>query len=138
MLYKDLIEKAMTMLDESDDLYVDMVNELDSWNGYSDGFRAYNMADLDDLFCGASASNLLKAVNGNNFNLNDDYFADTIYGLESIATFADMVTWYKDHTDTGELLDNIIDYYNHLYFYDHEFESIINDIVNYTEEDMTA
>ena len=60
---------------------------------------------------------------------------DTIYGLESTDSMTDI---YRDNVDTGELLDEIIDKQNHIYFNDSEFEDLIDSIVNYSEDDDEA
>lgn len=132
MLYSEMVEKAIEMLNDNDDLFIDMVNELDCYMGFADGFRAYSMWDLDDLFCDDKVSDFLKRIDMTSFNLNDEYFIDTIYGLQSCD---DISTHYHDNVDTGELLDNIIQYYNHIYFNDSDFEELIDSIVNYSDDE---
>lgn len=131
MTYDEMMTKALEMLENDGDLFVEMVDELDSWDGFADGYKVYNMCDLDELFYDCKVSEFLgKLADG--FDLNDDYFADTIYGLESIA---DKEDYYRDNFDCGEVLDNVISNYNHLYISDSEFEELIDAIVNYNEED---
>ena len=48
--YEEMMNKAVEMLKENDELFVDMVNELDSWNGFADGYRGFPMDELDELF----------------------------------------------------------------------------------------
>lgn len=122
--YDVLVKEAIEELKNNDNLFVDMVNEVDSWNGYADGFRCYPMYELDDLFCGVTVSDFLDKL-GRDFNHNDDYMVDTIYGLESTD---DIVGVYRDNVDEGDLLDQIIEYANHLYFSDSDFEQLISDI----------
>ena len=43
----ELREQAISILDENDSLFCDMVDELDSWCGFADGYRCYSM-DRDD------------------------------------------------------------------------------------------
>lgn len=130
MTYSEMIKKALKMLNTDGELFVDMVNELDSWDGFADGFRAYPMWELDDLFCDCKVSEFLgKLADG--FNLRDEYMVDTIYGLDSTN---DIEGLYRDNIDAGELLDNIIEYSNHLYFNNSEFEDLVSDIVNYSDE----
>ena len=132
--YQQLISEALEILNNDDEIFCDMVNELDAWNGYADGFRCYYMEDLDELFCDCKVSEFLDKI-GRDFNHNDRFFVDTIYGLESTDSMADT---YRDNVDTGELLDEIIDKKNHIYFNDSEFEDLIDSIVNYSEDDDEA
>ncbi len=131
MKYEELINKAIEELKNDDDLFVDMVNELDSWNGFADGFRGFPMDELDELFYDCKVSDFLDKL-GSHFDHNDDYFIDTIYGLESTD---DLAEHYRDNVDEGELLDNIIENENHLYFNDSDFEELIQEIVNYDEDE---
>lgn len=133
MLYKELIEKAMEELNNNDELFVEMVNELDSWNGFADGYRAFPMYELDELFSGCSVSEFLDKL-ASGFNHNDEYLVDTIWGIDSTNDIAEL---YRENTDAGEVLDEIINHYNHIYFSDSEFGELISDIVNY-EGDETA
>lgn len=126
MKYREMIKKAIEMLNEDDDLFVEMVNELDSWNGFADGFRAYPMYELDELFGDCKVSEFLDKL-ASGFNHNDDYMIDTIWGLDSTN---DVAALYRNNVDAGELLDNIIENANHLYFSDSDFEELINDIVD--------
>ena len=128
--YEELINKAMEMLDEDADLFCQMIDELDSWNGYADGFRVFDMYMLDDLYCGKPVSKLLEDINGNHFDLSDDYFIDTIYGLRSIE---DKYTEYADNVEVGELLDDIIENYANLNLDNTKFGELISEIVNYSD-----
>ena len=121
--------QAIEELKNNDELFVDMVNELDSWNGFADGFRCYPMYELDELFAGCSLSDFLDKL-GDNFNVRDEYMVDTIYGLES-TDYPEEV--YRDNVDEGELLDNIIDRVDDLYFSDSDFEELVRNIVDAKE-----
>ena len=131
---EELKEKALNELKENDELFVDMVNEMDSWNGYADGFRAFPMYELDDLFCDCKVSEFLDKL-APSFKLRDEYMIDSIYGLDSTN---DIVAHYRANVWESELLDAIIDNANHIYFNDNDFEELIDDIVNFEEEDETA
>ena len=131
MTYAEMMKKAVYELDHNDDLFVEMVNELDAWNGYADGFRAYPMYELDELFCDCKVSEFLDKL-APGFNLHDEYMVDTIYGLDSTS---DCVELYRDNVDSETLLDDIIDKRNHLYFSDSDFKTLIDEIINYTEND---
>lgn len=127
--YSELITEAIEELKNNDELFVDMVNELDSWNGFADGFRCYPMYELDELFGGCSLSEFLDKL-GEDFNIRDNYIVDTIYGLESTDYPEDV---YRDNVDEGELLDNIIEHVDDIYFSDCDFEELIRNIVDAKE-----
>lgn len=129
--YSDLINEALNVLENDDTVFTDMVNELDSWNGYADGFRCFPMDELDDLFGGCTLSDFLNKL-APDFNYQDEYMIDTIYGLSSTN---DMAAVYRDNVNAGELLDNIIEYKNHLYFYDSDFENLIDEIIKMKGEE---
>ena len=49
--YEDLMNEAKQALIDNDSLFVACIDELDSWNGYADGFRCFDMCELNELFC---------------------------------------------------------------------------------------
>lgn len=130
MDYAALVKAAIDQLEADDDLFISMVNELDSWNGFADGFRAFPMDEINDFYYDVPATQLINDLT-NDFNINDDYFYYSIWGLESTGDVAGL---YRDHADAGEVFDNIIENYNHLYFGNENFESLIDAIVNFEEE----
>lgn len=129
--YEEMMTTALEMLENDGDLFVDMIDELDSWDGFADGYKVYSMDELDELFYDCKVSEFLSKL-ADGFDLNDDYFTDTIYGLESIA---DKEDYYRDNFDCGDVLDHVIDNYNHLYISDSDFDELIDAIVNYSEDD---
>jgi hypothetical protein len=131
MTLENLKEQAIEQLEQNDDLLVDMVDEVDSWNGWADGFRGYSMYELDELFAGVSVSEFLDKL-APGFNHNDTYFIDTIWGIDSTD---DLAAYYRDNIYTSDLLEQIIDNFNHIYFNDDDFEELISAIVNFEEEE---
>ena len=128
-----LRNKAIEELKNNDELFVNVVNELDSWNGFADGFRAYDMDELDDLHHGMTISDFLNVITSD-FNLNDNYFYYSIYGLES----CDYVeTLYRDNTSEDEVLDEIIEnYYDvDLKWINSDFNDLIEEIIEAEEEE---
>lgn len=127
--YEELKQDALQALKDNDDLFVSCVDELDAWNGYADGFRCYDMYMIDDLFCDMKVSNFLNLLG--DFNNRDDYFYDSIYGLQSCNSKVDL---YRDNVWESELLDNIIENYAHidLAWIDSDFAGLIESIAEYT------
>lgn len=135
--YNKLVERAIEMIRTNDDLMIELVDELDACNGYADGFRAYDMCELDDFYSGVSAAKLLEDLTAD-FNKYDEWFYFSIYGLESTDDKADL---YRANTDAGEIFDNVLENLNHLNIYNYDFREIMEEISNYNEdaqEDETA
>lgn len=130
--YEFLMNAALETLKTNDDIFVSCVDDLDSWNGYADGFRAYDMCELDDLHYGMKLSEFLEKITSD-FDIRDNYFYYSIYGLESCD---DKTALYRDNVDEGELLDNLIDRENDLdlAWIDTDFADIIECLANYNEE----
>lgn len=129
---EELRQAAIEMLEEDDDLFVECINELDNWNGFADGYRCYPMYEFNDLFCGVEPLDVIDKISTSAFSTNDNYFVETIYGIESTDFPEDV---YRDNTDEKEVLDNVIDYYNHLSISDSEFNDLVEEIINYEEDE---
>lgn len=129
--YDEMMDKAVEMLKENDELFCDMVNELDSWDGFADGFRAYPMWELDELFGGMKLTDFLNIIT-TDFNPRENYFIDTIWGLESTDWLADH---YRSNVDEEELLENIIENRSHLWISDNEFEELLDEIEEAGDEE---
>lgn len=130
---EQMMEKAMQVLKEDDEIFVRCVDELDSWSGYADGFRCYEMCELDDLHCGMSLHDFLEKLT-DDFKINDEYFYYSIYGLESTN---DKIALYRDNVWESDLLEILIDLYTHLdlEWIDSEFAELIESISEYEEEE---
>lgn len=137
MKLEEMKDAALEMIKNDDDLFCSMIDELDSWNGCADCFRCYDMAELDDLCSGMKISDFLDSLTSS-FCHNDEYFYYSVYGFESTD---DKAALYRDNVYESDLLEEIIDNYNHLYFWNDEFKELIDAIVNYdgdSEESVTA
>ena len=129
--YEEMMDKAVEMLKENDELFCDTVNELDSWNGFADGYRAYPMYELDELFGHMNLTDFLDIIT-EDFRPSDKYFIETIYGLESTDWIADH---YRANVDEEELLENIIENRSHLWINDNEFEELLDEIEEAGDEE---
>ena len=129
MKYDELINEAIEMLDNNDQLFCDLVNELNVYTLFADDFRCWEMCELDDYYYSCKASELINDLT-DDFCINDNYFYFSIYGLESTD---DMVTLYRDNVDTGELLDNVINNYVKIAIYDSDFNNLLDQIIYYEE-----
>ena len=101
----DLREKASDLLDADDDLLIEVVDELDNYNGYADGWRGYPMGFLEELYGEMRLTDFIGKLVKNEFDVSDDYFIETIYGLTSTN---DLAGHYRDNTDNDEIIDRIL------------------------------
>lgn len=66
----------------------EMVFEVNNWDGTLEDYNFYDMEELDELFYDMEPSELLRMVQGGNFNIYDDYFKGNVYGwLESFSDY---------------------------------------------------
>lgn len=89
---------------EKEEQLFEMVACANSWDGSLEEYRTYSMDELDDFLCGLTPSDVLNAVD-KDFNLNDDYFKDTIYGLESLCDY-DVRELILDNSD--EIIETVL------------------------------
>lgn len=118
--YDDLYQKAIEMLTDNEDVFNDMCEELDSWDGFLGDDRYYPMDEFDELLDGRSPLEIAGLVEGCDFNSGDDYFRFTIYGVES-ASEPD----YSSEYSAEDVLDRAIDNCGHLWFSDDDFKDIV-------------
>lgn len=130
--YDELITKALETLKENDELFCYCIEELDAWNGFADGFRCYDMSELDELFGSMPLSKFLDIIT-NDFNARDNYMVDTIYGLSSTDYREDI---YRENVDEGELLDNLMEQYDNIdiSWMDEDFDELLKAIITAKEE----
>lgn len=131
MRYDDLFNKATEMLENDDDLFVECVNELDSWCGFADGFRGYPMWEIDDLFGNIRISEFLDKLSGD-FDHTDDYFVDTIYGISSTN---DLASYYRENLYESDVVERLISDWSNISISDNDLCEIIDSIVNGEYED---
>ena len=125
----DLKKQAEEMLEEDGELLIDIVNELDSQNGFADGWRGYPMFELEEFYGEMPLKDFMQKI-AKGFDVNDDYFIETIYGIESTDDLAD---YYRDHTTMDEVLDRVLDT-PRMYIGNAEFSDLIDEIQEYDED----
>lgn len=127
-LYNEAIEE----LDNNDELFVEMVNQLDWYNGFADGYRCLPMSELDEYFCDKKLTEFLAEITSE-FNLQDNYFYISIWGIESTD---DIVDLYRSNTDSEEVLDEILNLYPRIDIWGYsDFESLIESIILCDDEE---
>ena len=66
--------------DDSD--IIQIVRQVNSWDGSLEEYNFYYMDELDELFCDVKLTDFLSKL-APNFYHGDDGFLDTVYGIES-------------------------------------------------------
>ena len=128
---ENLREKALTMLENDDDLFIECINELDCWNGFADGYRCWSMDEINEFYYDQPATKLLQDLT-DDFNINDSYFYFTIWGLESTDDIAQL---YRNNTTPEEVLDNLIENYPNISIWGFsEFEELLDEHIEELEE----
>ena len=79
------------------------------------------MDELDELYGHMNLGDFLNHITSD-FDHNDNYFYETIYGLESCD---DEAEHYRDCTTNEEVLDALIDNYNHVSLSDTTFDGLV-------------
>lgn len=128
--YEELVSKAIDMLKEDDDLFCSMVNELISWNGFID-VECFPMEELDDILYGKKPSEVIDLIN-DDFNIRDNYFYWDMWGLHSTDYMEDV---YRDNTTAEEVFDEVLSNLSHIYIDDTDFEELMEEIDNYSEDE---
>ena len=116
---KYVYDLALEKLEE-DDIFCEAVKELCSWDGFVEE-ECSPMDELDDLYGHMSLGDFLNHITSD-FNYNDNYFYETIYGLESCD---DEAEHYRDLVTNEEVLDKLIDDYNHVSLSDTTFDGLV-------------
>ena len=130
---KDYIYKAMLEMIQADsDLVVEICDELDSWNGFLDDDRCYNMCDIDDLLYGKKPSEIIDMMTSD-FDKSCEWFYFSIYGLESCDDKADFDLDCHSHE---EILDEYLNNYSHCDLSNTDLEELADIYDSYGEDDM--
>ena len=133
----DYIENRMTDYWKThNESFSGVCEELDSYDGFLGDHRIYSMDELDDLLGDKKFSEVLRMVDTDNFNYNDDFFYyDKIYGIRS--TNEKNYYNYVDYSDVFEnLINNYGEIFNYRYGrYGHAYYELFNDIDNINSQD---
>lgn len=122
MSKESIIKKIVAWFEENEDVFNDCIEELDSYNGYLGDDRYYSMDELDELYNGVEASEVLRRAfygydeetyhtdsHGEReygpFNPNRDYFRFNGYGNLVSADYKDYSA-QLDHYAVEEMAEN--------------------------------
>ena len=120
------IKEAMkNYFENNEDEFIEVIEDLDSYNGYLGDDRYYNMDELDELLYGLTPSEVLartfyggdddtKDRNGNRgeFNPNRAYFYYNGYGNLCSTDYKDNYNYYLDDNFIDEVIENAGNLYN--------------------------
>lgn len=132
--YDELIKQALEMLDD-DELFVKCVDECNYWDGTYQDDEVFGMDELDEMFYGISLHDFLNQVDFHNFDLTKDFWMYDRCG--NVITVDSKIDVYRDITDNGELLDNLIEKYSHLDIrrFSTDLDNLLDEITSYTDEE---
>jgi len=102
------IIKNWMMNEASDDDLIQIVNEVNSYNGNLEEYCCYGIEMLNEFYCDTKPTDLLQKL-ASDFDINTDYIKFTIYGVES-TTLEDMVDEIKNYADDiAEAIEDVLD-----------------------------
>ena len=101
-------DKAIDILESDEDVFVEACEELDTWDGFLGDSRCMEMDMIDEFF--EKPSDLLDKMD--NFNYDNEYFYFSAYGY--VNTTDDKYSVYSDDFSADDVLDALIDNYNHV------------------------
>lgn len=138
------IKKAiLNYFEENEDDFNEVIEDLDSYNGYLGDDRYFEMWELDEFYRGEEPSEILARAfygydgdytdeNGNHtepFNPNKPYYTYNGYGNLVSAYYKD----YTAHLDNW-FVNNLIENYMHLCTLPNEIEELIEELEDLDEE----
>ena len=92
----------------SDEDLIQIVNEVNSYNGHLEEYCCYEVEMLNEFFCDTKPTDLLQKL-ASDFDINTDYIKFSIYGVES-TTLEDMVDEIKNYAeDIAEEIEDVLD-----------------------------
>ena len=100
-------EAIAEALENDTDAFVQICEELDSWNGFLGDARCYYMDEIDEFF--SKPSELLDKMS--DFDYTDEYFYFDVYG---VTTASDKYDVYSDNVTVDDIIDAVEDCYNHI------------------------
>lgn len=119
-----VIEKITEVIQDDTDIFVSLCEELDNWNGFLGDARCVDMYEIDEYF--TKPSDLLSAMDS--FDKDDEYFYFDGWG--NVTTASDKFDVYSDEIDIDELVDDVIDNYNHIDINDTTLRELVEIVIN--------
>lgn len=116
----------------NEDVLLDVVSELNSWNGCLDNLDFW---ENDEDFFNTFFNNPMDAIRATyygNYNYNDDYVKFNGYGnIDSYSEY-ERIEEIKDNID--DIVENLIEYYYNIYI-NEELENLLLELLEEEEEE---
>ena len=100
-------EAIAEVLEKDTNAFVQICEELDSWDGFLGDARCWDMSDIDEFF--SKPSDLLDKMD--DFDKDDEYFYFDTWG---VTTSSDKYDVYSDNVSVDDIIDAIEDCYNQI------------------------
>lgn len=123
---EEIVNDILGYLRDNEDDFVELMEELDSWNGYLGDDRWYDMDELNELYCGTEPIEILQRAyfgidnddwtidhhgekRSASFNPNRNYFSFNGYSNLVSSDYRDYSDYLTDTTvlDAFKVRDNI-------------------------------
>ena len=127
-------EKIREYLLDNEDTLIDVVGELNSYNGCLDYLDFWeNDEEFFNTYFNNNPMEAVRATYYGNYNYNDDYVRFNGYGnLESFDEYAKNEE-IKDNID--DIVDNLIEYYDYIEIYKKELQELLEEENEEEEEE---
>ena len=93
-------EAIAEVLDDDTDVFVDVCEELDNWNGFLGDARCYDMSEIDEFF--SKPSELLDKMS--DFDTDDEFF---YFDLGYVTTASDKYDVYSDAVGVDDVITQL-------------------------------
>lgn len=118
-----ITENIIKYLEENEELFNRLIEELDSWNGYLGDDRWNPMDELDELLYGVTPTDIIRMTNHSKFDIDDNYVRCDGYGdLESAYSLD-----YTDHLDEY-FVKELMSERSHIDINDKELEYMLDEL----------
>ena len=125
-------EKIREYLLNNEETLLDVVSELNSWNGCLENLEFW---ENDEEFFNTFFDNPMEAIRATyygNYNYNDDYVKFNGYGnIDSYSEY-ERIEEIKDNID--DIVENLVEYYYNIYI-NEELENLILELLEEEEEE---
>ena len=125
-------EKIREYLLNNEETLLDVVSELNSWNGCLENLEFW---ENDEEFFNTFFDNPMEAIRATyygDYNYNDEYVKFNGYGNIDSYTEYERIEEIKDNID--DIVDNLIEYYYNIYI-NEELENLLLKLLEEEEEE---
>lgn len=104
----DIRNDILNYFKENENEFVEVLLDLDGYNGYLGDDRWYDMNELDELTCGMSHWEVARAIHFGTFNPMDEFFKFDAYGnlVSTDYPEEDYASYYLDEYFVDAVIEN--------------------------------